>query len=128
MNRQLASESVSHTSSAEHDSVDSLVLLCSDQVWRDRLLSDSRLIVQIGQYDQQALSTLYDHYAALIYTTVLQITNNQAIAETILQDVFNTVWRLASSFQIGRSVPIWLIDMAQQYVHAAAKGTSSLAE
>jgi hypothetical protein len=128
MNRQLASESVSHTSSAEHDRVDTLGLLCSDQVGRDRLLSDSRLMVQIGQCDQQALSTLYDHYAALIYTTVLQITNDQAIAETILQDVFYTVWRLASSFQIGRSVPIWLIDMARQYVQAAAKGTSSLAE
>jgi stress response protein YsnF len=32
MNRQLASESVNHMSSAEHDRVDSLGLLCSDQV------------------------------------------------------------------------------------------------
>ena len=128
MNRQLASESISHTSSAEHDTGDSLGLLSSDQVWRDRLLTDSRLIVQIGQYDQQALSTLYDHYAALIYTTVLQIIHDQAVAETIVQDVFYTVWQSASSFQIGRSVQMWLMDIARQHAQAVAKGNGSLAE
>jgi hypothetical protein len=128
MSHQLASESVSHTSSAQHDTVDRPEMLWSDQVWRDRLLSDSRLIVQIGQDDQQALSTLYDRYAALIYTTVLQLTNDQAVAEIILQDVFYTVWQSASSFQIGRSVPMWLMDMARQYVQAGTEGNRSLAE
>ena len=116
MSRQLAGKSLDRTSSVEHGTVDRPEMLWSDQVWQDRPLSDSRLIVQIGQYDQQALSTLYDHYAALMYTTVLQITHDQAVAETIVQDVFYTVWQSASSFQIGRSVPMWLMDMARQYV------------
>ena len=128
MSRQLVGRSLDRASSVEFDAVDKPEMLWNTQVWPDEPLSDSRLIVQIGQYDQQALSTLYDHYAALMYTTVLQITHDQAVAETLVQAVFYTVWQSASSFQIGPSVPMWLMDMAWQHVQAVAKRNGSLAE
>jgi RNA polymerase sigma-70 factor (ECF subfamily) len=121
MSRQIAGESVSYGSSAEIDKVASLAMPCTDQGWRDRRLADSRLIVQIGQHDRQALSTLYDHYAALVYTFALRMTQDRALAETIVVDVFSAVWQLASSFQIGASVPGWLIGLVRQLATAATQ-------
>ena len=117
MNGQIASG----TSSTEYHTVDSSGVPYADQGWRDRRLSDSRLIVQIGQHDEQALGTLYDSYGALVYTTALWIAQDRALAETIVQDVFYTVWQSASGFQLGSSVPVWLIGLARQLAIAATQ-------
>jgi RNA polymerase sigma-70 factor (ECF subfamily) len=75
---------------------------------------DSTLIVQIGQCDEQALGALYDRYGALVYTIAVRITQDRALAEMIVQAVFQAVWQSASSFQIGASVRVWLIGMARR--------------
>lgn len=75
---------------------------------------DSQLIVQIGQRNEQALGALYDRFSALVYTLALQITHDRALAETIVVDVFYAVWELASSFQIGASVPAWMIGITRR--------------
>lgn len=87
---------------------------CADQASRYTPLSDSQLIVRIAQRDEQALGMLYDHYGTLVYTIALRVTHDLALAETLVQDVFRAVWQSASSFQIGASVPAWLLGMARQ--------------
>jgi RNA polymerase sigma-70 factor (ECF subfamily) len=86
---------------------------------------DGQLIVQIGQRDELALGTLYDRYGALVYTIALRITQDRALAETIVQEVFYAVWQSASSIQIGASVPVWLSRMARQRALAAVDLQSS---
>src|SRR5690349_2620464 len=123
MNRQLAVRSL-YDNITEHDAVDAPAMTSINQASRNTPLLDSQLIVQIGQSDQQALGALYDQYGALVYTIALRITHDQALAETVVLDVFYTTWQTARSFQIGASVPLWLIEMAQhQSVEALGQQT-----
>ena len=93
----------------------------TDQAARRTPRLDSQLIVRIGQRDEQALGLLYDRYGALVYTIALRITQEKALAETIVEDVFYAVWQAASSFQVGVSVPLWLSQMARQQALAATQ-------
>jgi RNA polymerase sigma-70 factor (ECF subfamily) len=97
------------------------------QVGRNTPRLDSQLIVQIGQRDEQALGTLYDRYGALVYTIAVRITQEPTLAETIVQDVFYAVWQLASSFQVGVSVPAWLLGLARARAIDALQHRSSRA-
>lgn len=92
----------------------------ADRAFQNMPTLDSQLIIQIGQRDERALGTLYDRYSALVYTLALQMTQDRALAEAIVVDVFYAVWELASSFQIGASVPVWLIDITRQRALATA--------
>jgi RNA polymerase sigma-70 factor (ECF subfamily) len=81
---------------------------------------DGQLIVQIGQRNEQALGMLYDRYSALVYTIALRITQDRALAETIVQEAFYAVWQSASSIEIGASVPVWLSRLARRQALTAA--------
>lgn len=106
---------------AAHAAVDDATLTGADKAYRDTLRLDSSLIVRIGQRDEQALGALYDHYGALVYTIALRITQDRALAASIVQDVFYALWQSARSFQIGASVRVWLIDTARQLASEAAR-------
>jgi RNA polymerase sigma-70 factor (ECF subfamily) len=80
---------------------------------------DSRLLAQVGQRDELALGSLYDRYSALVYSIALRITQERALAETIVQNVFHTVWQSAISLPIDMNVPVWLSGMARQQALAA---------
>lgn len=86
---------------------------------------DSQLIVQIGQHDEQALGKLYDRYGVLVYTIALRITQDRALAESIVLDVFHAVWQSARSFQIGANLPIWLLGLARRQASEAAQPRSA---
>jgi RNA polymerase sigma-70 factor (ECF subfamily) len=70
--------------------------------------SDQELIVRIAQRDEAALDLLYQRYQRLMYGIALRITNDWALAQEVLQDVFHSVWRAAGEFQRGCSVVSWL--------------------
>jgi RNA polymerase sigma-70 factor, ECF subfamily len=76
-------------------------------------LSDEQLIVRVGRGDEPALALLYDRYGRLVYAVALRITQNQATAEEVVQDVFHAVWGSARSFQVGRSVHAWIIGITR---------------
>jgi RNA polymerase sigma-70 factor (ECF subfamily) len=86
----------------------------ADQASQNTPHLDGQLIVQIGQRNKQALEMLYDRYGALVYTIAVRITQDRALAETIVQEVFYAVWQSASSIQIGARVPVWLSRMARK--------------
>lgn len=84
-------------------------------------LSDETLIARIARGDPAALETLYDRHAALVLAVCLRVTQDRALAEAVLPEVFWHVWQQAVHFQIsygpfkGR-----LLQLARQLSQQAA--------
>jgi RNA polymerase sigma-70 factor, ECF subfamily len=76
-------------------------------------LSDTLLIEQICQRDEQALGLLYDRYARFLYTIALRVTGDRNVAEEVIQDVFNAVWQSAGGFHSDGNVKAWLIGITR---------------
>jgi RNA polymerase sigma-70 factor (ECF subfamily) len=76
---------------------------------------DSQLLLRIGQRDEQALGALYDHYGARVYTIALRITQQQTLAETVVQSVFRTIWQLADGLPVGANLEAWMLGLARQH-------------
>jgi RNA polymerase sigma-70 factor (ECF subfamily) len=59
---------------------------------------DNILIQQLKAKDEQALSVLYDRYAAAIYGVILKMTKDEGKAQNLLQDTFMSVWDKAETY------------------------------
>lgn len=55
--------------------------------------SDRALVRQLRAGDTQALATLYDRYAQMVYTLALKMLQNAAEAEDLTQEVFVNFWQ-----------------------------------
>jgi RNA polymerase sigma-70 factor (ECF subfamily) len=73
----------------------------ADTSLSEPVLSDEELMIQLAAGRQEALGPLHGRYASLIYNVAAQ-TIGGAGAEEIVQDVFVTVWRKASTFDSSR--------------------------
>ncbi|XSG74335.1 RNA polymerase sigma factor [Herpetosiphon llansteffanensis] len=77
-------------------------------------LGDNVLIRRIAQGDEQALSQLYDRYAATVMGIALKIVRQREIAEEITQEAFWRVWQRASTFDNSRgNCAPWLFGIAR---------------
>ena len=75
---------------------------------------DNVLIRRIAQGDEQALSQLYDRYAATVMGIALKIVRQREIAEEITQEAFWRVWQRASTFDNSRgNCAPWLFGIAR---------------
>lgn len=54
--------------------------------------SDAALIELIKQYQLYALEALYDRYAGIVYSLVINITREVNTAEAILHEIFWQIW------------------------------------
>jgi RNA polymerase sigma-70 factor, ECF subfamily len=84
--------------------------------------SDLVLMAQVVRREEQALGTLYDRYARLIYAIALRISGDHSYAEEITQDVFQAIWQSAASFQAEASLASWIMGIAR---HRAIDATRS---
>ncbi len=74
--------------------------------------SDDDLMLQLATQDQEAIGTLYNRYAPLVFHIASQ-TLDRATAEDIVQDVFFTVWHKAYTFDPNRgTLRSWLMQIA----------------
>jgi RNA polymerase sigma-70 factor (ECF subfamily) len=87
-------------------------------------LSDDALMSCIVRRDEDALVALYERYRVLAFAIALRITDDYAIAEEVLQDVFLGVWRTAATFRPSGCVKAWLSGIAQ---HRAIDATRAAA-
>jgi RNA polymerase sigma-70 factor (ECF subfamily) len=55
--------------------------------------TESELLQQIAQRDQQALMALYQQYGGLVYSLCLRVLQQPALAEEVTQDIFLKLWR-----------------------------------
>ncbi|WP_263365211.1 sigma-70 family RNA polymerase sigma factor [Edaphobacter bradus] len=75
---------------------------------------DVILLAQVQRGDEQAMATLYDRYAKLVYSVALRVLRDPASAEDILQDVFMQIWRNPATFTATRgSLGGWLVVVSR---------------
>lgn len=87
-------------------------------------LSDQLLIARVVRGDEAALATLYDRYSGLVFSVALRVTQDRAVAEEVVQDVFFSVWRSAAGFQPPGSVAAWIIGIARHRAIDATRARS----
>lgn len=80
---------------------------------RESSLTDEGLLARILQQDSTALELLYDRHAQTVYSLLLRIVRDQAVAEELLQETFFQVWRKAEQFQGNGAVAAWLYRIAR---------------
>lgn len=75
-------------------------------------VSDS-ILTKISEGDEKAFRTLFDTYRSNIYTTALRISDNEAMAEDIVQDTFVKVWINRHLLPTIDNFEIWLYVLAK---------------
>ncbi|HEX4233522.1 MAG TPA: sigma-70 family RNA polymerase sigma factor [Caldimonas sp.] len=82
--------------------------------WSERSHDLSRLLARAGVGDRAAFATLYERTSPHLFAVVLRINRDRGQAEEILQEVYVSVWRAASSFDAAQSQPLtWLTSIAR---------------
>jgi RNA polymerase sigma-70 factor (ECF subfamily) len=77
-------------------------------------VTDSMLITRIRAGDEDALATLHDRYAQIVYSVALRVLGETSQAEDILQEIFLQLWRNPQSFDSNRgSLGAWLAVIAR---------------
>jgi RNA polymerase sigma-70 factor (ECF subfamily) len=88
----------------------------SDTLRADALERDRQIIARIGQSGEAgaaAVGELYDLYGRLVFSLIVKMVGNTAVAEELVQEVFVRAWRSAPSYQPDRgSVRTWLLAIA----------------
>src|SRR3954454_18543043 len=71
-------------------------------------------LARVAAGDRAALRTVYQDTSAKLFGVCLRILRDRSEAEDVLQEVFVTVWRKATSFDPGRASPItWMVAIAR---------------
>lgn len=74
---------------------------------------DTDLIIQIAQHNERALDLLYTRYSKLVYSLALGIAHTPAMAEDVVQDVFQTVWQSAGATPPDTQLVRWLVGITR---------------
>jgi RNA polymerase sigma-70 factor (ECF subfamily) len=74
---------------------------------------DQRILQSLARGETAPMGDLYDRYSGLVFSLVLRVIKDQALAEDLLQEVFLRVWRSAEKYrpELG-SVKSWLSVIA----------------
>jgi RNA polymerase sigma-70 factor (ECF subfamily) len=71
-----------------------------------------RAVINLANGDKNALSTIYDLAARLIFSTAFAITQNVQDAEDVLQDTFLEIDKYAQRFE-GKNAKTWILTMTR---------------
>jgi RNA polymerase sigma-70 factor, ECF subfamily len=75
---------------------------------------DAELVVRLQRRDPQALAELYDRYGRLVYSLIVRVVRDGALAEDLVQETFLRVWNRAQGFNAQRgALGPWLLAVAR---------------
>ncbi len=76
--------------------------------------SEHELISSLKKRSQDAFSYLYDNYSGALYTVVLNIVNDNELANDVLQEVFIKIWKQVESYDAlkGRLFT-WMVNISR---------------
>jgi RNA polymerase sigma factor (sigma-70 family) len=76
--------------------------------------NEQDLVNALKERDNQAFGYLYDHYAAALYSIVVQIVQNNELANDILQEVFVNIWRKMETYDPNKGrLFTWMLNIAR---------------
>ena len=79
------------------------------------MAKDERFLIEaLKRHDAEALSYLYDHYAAALKGVILRIVRHEDVAEEVLQDVFLKIWDKINSYDAEKGrLFTWMLNIAR---------------
>jgi RNA polymerase sigma-70 factor (ECF subfamily) len=79
-----------------------------------RLADDENLVRRLKAHEPRAMSELYDRYARVVFSLIVRIVRNSAVAEDLVQETFLRVWHRAHSFDAEKgALGAWLLAVAR---------------
>ncbi|AKU95987.1 RNA polymerase sigma-70 factor [Labilithrix luteola] len=79
----------------------------------DACETDEALVARLGSGDEEALRSLHQRYAALVFTVAARFVD-AATAEEVVQDVFVTLWKKHATFDPARGAfKSWIIQITR---------------
>jgi RNA polymerase sigma-70 factor (ECF subfamily) len=76
--------------------------------------SDRELAERLQRRETQAMADLYDRFGRLVYSVILAVVRDSAIAEDLLQETFLRIWNRAAGFDAARgALGPWLLTVAR---------------
>jgi RNA polymerase sigma-70 factor (ECF subfamily) len=76
--------------------------------------ADRDLVERLQRRDAQALAELYDRYGRLVYSLILRVVRDGAIAEDLVQETFLRVWNRVQGFDSEKgAIGPWLLAVAR---------------
>ena len=73
--------------------------------------TDEQLMQSVADGDTQAIRTLYDRYARLVYSQARKTCVSDGLAEDATQEVFLALWRDPGKFDTSRRFSTWLLTV-----------------
>lgn len=86
--------------------------------------NDETLAKRLAAGDETALHELYAEYGKRLFAYALRLTNDQAKAEDVVQDVLVTVWRTADRFRGEGRFIAWLLGIVHHTAMNAIRHSS----
>src|SRR5215475_1069326 len=83
--------------------------------------SDAAFLLMIAQGDRHAMQMLFARHKVRVYRYALRVTNDDATAQDIVNEVFLVVWRRAGRFEGRSEVSTWLLAIARNLVSTTLK-------
>lgn len=75
---------------------------------------DAALYARVRNKDRIAFETLYDRYEKLLYSFAFQFTNESALTEEVIQDVFLKLWNGTSEYDVNKGkFSSWLLTVTR---------------
>ena len=76
--------------------------------------TDENLMLCVARGDTNALGSLYDRYSGSVYSLILRMLYEPAVAEELVQETLLRVWRQASAYSPERGTPAtWIFGIAR---------------
>jgi RNA polymerase sigma-70 factor (ECF subfamily) len=76
--------------------------------------SDAGLVERLQRRDAQALAELYDRYGRVVYSLIVRVVRDGAVAEDLVQETFLRVWNRVQGFDAQKgSIAPWLLAVAR---------------
>jgi len=75
---------------------------------------DPELVFRLQRRDPQALGELYDRYGRIVFSVILRVVRDGAIAEDLVQETFLRVWNRVQGFDAEKgAIAPWLLAVAR---------------
>jgi RNA polymerase sigma-70 factor, ECF subfamily len=76
--------------------------------------NDEELARRLQKRDKSAMADLYDRFGRLVYSVIVAIVHDGAMAEDLAQETFLRVWNRVHAFEAGRgALGPWVLTIAR---------------
>lgn len=84
---------------------------------KNNLENETEWIFQLKNGNKQAFEVIYQYYSNSIYSKIIKMTKDEAVADDLLQDIFVKIWERRSFINEAFSFRGWIYKIAENCVY-----------